>query len=430
MRRVAVTGVGLVTGLGVGTQATWDGLLAGRSAVDRIRGFDASSLGSQLGAEILDFDPRVYATNRRLLRMMTRSDQLALAGATLAMRDAGLDPADWDGDRAGLYVGGSKSLPNPEYLLDAVQAGRNPDGSTDMGRFGQAAQAAYPLFYIEGLQGSSLFYISEAFGLRGANAYFHGSSDAGATALGTAYRAIRRGECEVAIAGAADDAVSLWNMCSLDGLDLTTTRNELGPAACRPYDLGRDGTVLGEGAAFLVLEELNAARRRAACVYAELDGFGSAFDAYAILTPHPDGRGPTLAMRAALREASAPPESVDYVATHGSGTRLGDATEARALREVFGVAADTLVASSVKPAVGHLSAAAGAVSAAVAALAIAHSAVPPTLNLDTPDPDCDLDWVPKDARQLRVRRALSVARGVEGQAVVLSLRAAGEPGTA
>lgn len=430
MRRVAITGIGLVTGLGVGTQATWDGLLAGRTAVDRIRGFDASSLRTQLGAEIRDFEPRAFASNRRLLRMMTRSDQLALAGATLAVRDAGLDPAAWDGDRAGLYVGGAKSLPNPEYLLDAILAGRAEDGSTDMRQFGQAAQTAYPLFYIEGLQGSSLFYISEAFGLRGANAYFHGSSDAGATALGTAYRAVRRGECDMAIAGAADDAVSLWNMCSLDGLGLTTTRNELGPAACRPYDLGRDGTVLGEGAAFLVLEELHAARRRGAWIYAELDGCGSAFDAYALLTPHPDGRGPALAMRAALREASAPPASVDYVATHGSGTRLGDATEARALRDVFGAAADRLVASSVKPAVGHLSAAAGAVSVAVAALALAHAAVPPTLNLDTPDPDCDLDWVPRQARQLRARRALAVARGVEGQAVVLSLRAASELGAA
>jgi 3-oxoacyl-[acyl-carrier-protein] synthase II len=424
MGRVVVTGLGLLTPLGVGAEPTWQGLVEGRSAIGPLRGYDPSSLSTRIGGEIADFAPQEFVTQRRQLRMMTRNDQLALAGATLAVRDAQLDLATGDLERAGLFVGSNKEISNPMSLLDGALVARNPDGSVDMRRMGQeAASAFYPLFYVEGLQAASLFYISQAFGLKGANTYFAGAAESGLVALGRAFRAIRRGEVDVAIAGGFDDASSWWNMTKFDALGILTTRNDLGAAACRPYDRGRDGTVLGEGAALLVLETYESAVRRGARLYAEITGFGEGYDAYKLLTPHPEGRGLARAMRAALQDADSSPDAIDYVATHGSGTRLGDASEARALRTVFGAAADRLRASSVKPATGHLIGGAGALNAAVAALALYHQTVPPTLNLTDRDPACDLDWVPGEARRIHVERVLALARGLEGQNAALAMRA-------
>jgi 3-oxoacyl-[acyl-carrier-protein] synthase II len=423
-RRAVITGIGLVTPLGIGTEATWRGLIEGRTAVGPIRQFDASSLRTQVGGEIVDFQPEQFATNRRTLRMMTRNDQLALAGATLAVRDAQINLADQDSDRTGLFVGSNKEISNPMHLLEATLVGRNPDGSVDMRRLGeQATSAFYPLFYVEGLQAASLFFISQAFDLKGANTYFAGTAETGAVAVGRAYRAIRRGEVDVAIAGGFDDAVSWWSMTKFDALGVMTDRNDLGSAACRPYDRDRTGTVLGEGAALLTLEEYHGAVARGARIYAEIVGFGSGYDGYKLITPHPEGRGLSLAIQAALRESGSPPEAIRYIAAHGSGTRLGDASEARAIRAVWRASTAGLAASSVKPATGHLGAGAGALNVAVAALALQRQVVPPTLNLETPDPVCRMDWVPGQAREVRLEQALALARGLEGQNVALALRA-------
>jgi 3-oxoacyl-[acyl-carrier-protein] synthase II len=261
-------------------------------------------------------------------------------------------------------------------------------------------------------------------GLKGSNVYFAGTAEAGAEAIGRAYRAVRRGEADVAVAGGFDDASSWWNMTKFDTLGILTQRNELGAAACRPYDADRSGTVLGEGSAFLVLEPAEDAEARGARVYAEIVGLGNAYDARRLITPDPTGRSLAQAIEAALREADAPPRDVGYVATHGSGTRVGDATEARALRTVFGDDG-AFAASSVKPATGHLVGGAGALNAAVAALAVKRGALPPTLNLETPDADCDgVDWVPREARRTEVQQAVALARGLEGQNVALVIRAA------
>jgi 3-oxoacyl-[acyl-carrier-protein] synthase II len=423
VRRVVITGIGLLTPLGVGMEAAWQALLEGRSAVAPLRGFDPSVLHSQLGAEIADFTPEEYVANRRILRNMTRTDQLALVGATLAVRDAGVDFAAHAMERAGLFIGSNKEVCDLMRLQDAMLESRGADGVVDIRKLGECAGSIYPLFYVEGLQAAALFFISQAFGLKGANTYFAGIADAGAIAIGSAYRTVRRGEADVAIAGGYDDAVSWWHMTKFDGLGMLTPRNDLGASACRPYDRDRSGTVMGEGAAFVVLEAYEAAARRGARIYAELTGFGIGNDAYKLITPHPEGRGLAHAMRAALREAGAPAEAIQYVASHGSGTRLGDRSEARALRGVFGPAADGLAASSVKPATGHLAGAAGALNVAVAALAVHGQAVPPTLNLEHPDPRCLLDWVPLEGREMKVEQALAVARGFEGQNVALALRA-------
>ena len=423
MRRVVVTGVGLVTPLGIGTRLSWDRMLAGESAVGPIRKFDASTLKTQVGGEVADFKPEDFVKNRRSLRMMTPNDQLSVAGATLAMQDAGLEITDRTADRAGLFVGSNKEISNPMHLLEGTLVARAEDGSVDVRKLGEsAASSFYPLFYVEGLQAASLFYISQAYGLRGANTYFAGMAEAGAVAIGRAYRAIRRGEADVAIAGGFDDAISWWTMTKFDAFGILTDRNELGAAACRPYDRDRGGMVLGEGAACLILEPYEDAKARGAQMYAEIVGFGSGYDGYKLVTPHPEGRGLASAMRSALREAQIEPGQVGYIATEGNGTVAGDVSEAHAIRELFG-ANGGLCASSVKGATGHLVAGAGALNAAVAALALRDQKVPPTLNLDTPDPACPLDWVPGEARKIETEYALALARGLEGQNVALALRA-------
>jgi len=423
MRRAVVTGIGLLTALGSGTEETWDALVAGRSGVGPIEGWDPSSLSTRIAAELPDFQPEDWA-HRKMLRSMTRNDVLGLAGATLAARDAGLELAEGEDRRAGLFVGSNKEISNPMHILEASLVARNEDGSVDIRRLGeQASSVFYPLFYVEGLQAASLFYVSQAFGLKGANAYFAGTAESGAVAIGRAFRSVLRGETDVVLAGGFDDACSWWNMSKLDPLGVLTDRNELAERACRPYDRERSGTVLGEGAAFLVVEERERALARSARVYAELTGVGSSYDTYRLITPDPSGRGLARAVEAALREAGVAPEDTDYVVTHGSGTVLGDVSEARALRSVFGDG-DSPAASSVKPATGHLVGGAGALNAAVAALAIHRGVAPPTLNLDDPDPDCELGWVRGEARTLEIAEALALARGLEGQNVALALRAA------
>jgi 3-oxoacyl-[acyl-carrier-protein] synthase II len=422
MRRVVITGIGLLTPLGAGKDASWQGLLEGRTAVGPIRGFDASSLRTQLAAEITDFQPQEFVANKRTLRNMTRNDQFSLVASTMAVRDAELTFTE--PERAGLFIGSNKEISDPMHVLEATQAARNPDGTVDMVRFGESARSTvYPLFYVEGLQAASLFYISQAFELKGANTYFAGTAESGATAIGRAYRAIKRGESDVALAGGFDDAASWWNVSKFDALGLMTQRNELGATAVRPYDRERSGTVMGEGASMLALEEYDSAVARGARIYAEVTGYGSGYDAYGLLTPHPEGRGLQVAIRAALREAGTPADAIGYVASHGCGTRLGDVSEGRALRAVFGPAADRLAASSVKAATGHLVAAAGALNVAVAALALHHQVAPPTLNLEKPDPKCRLDWVPGQAREIRTDEVMAVARGLEGQNVALTMRA-------
>jgi 3-oxoacyl-[acyl-carrier-protein] synthase II len=423
-RRVAITGIGLLTPLGVGTEQTWQGLVAGRSAVRPISSYDATSLRSQLGAEILEIEPKEFVS-RRALRTMTRYDMLASVAAAIAMQDSGLDLGEDDPEgRAALFTASGKEISKPEHFEEIAVAVREQDGHVDMRKFGELAPSGvHPLFFIEGIQGASLFYISEAHTLRGPNTYFAGTAEAGLTAIARAAAAIRHGEADVALAGGTDAPVCWWNMAKIDSLCLTSASNELGAGACRPYDSGRDGTVMGEGGAFVVLEELQAARGRGARIYAELTGAGATTDIEHLLTPDPQGRALAHAIGAALGAAGEPAAAVDYVAAHGSGTRRGDASEGRALRAAFGDARGPAV-SSVKPATGHLGAGAGALNLAVAALAVHHGQVPPTLNLTTPDPRCGgSDWVLGEDRAASIRNALALARGLEGQNVAVAVRA-------
>lgn len=419
MNRVVITGIGLVTPLAVGTRETWRRLILGHSAPGPIQRFNASSLSTRIAGEIHDFEPQHFITRRRILNLMTRGDQLAFAATELAIRDAALDLSTHDCERVGLFIGSNKDACALEHFIPIAQACSREDGTIDEERMYTITQNVYPLIFVEGLPASSLFFISEAYGLKGCNDFFVGTADASALAVSRAYRAIRRGEAEVALAGGFDEAVTWLNMVKLQAMGLLAQRNDLGNTAYRPFDKQRSGTIIGEGAAFVVLETYEAAKRRGAHIYAEIGGSGTFYDAYQLIKPHPRGRGLALAIQAALREAATTPEQIDYIAAHGSATRLGDASEAAAIQDIFG---DNATGSSIKPATGHLVAAAGILNIAVSALAIRHQQLPPTLNLHELDPECRLDWVPLQAREARVEQTLALARGLEGQNVALMLR--------
>jgi len=421
----AITGIGLCTPLGKGTEETWSALLEGESAIGPIEGYDAQSLRTQLGAEIKEIRGRDYATNRRSVRTMTPHDVYAMAAVKMAIDDSGLELPEDDADgRIALFTGGDKQVSDPDYFSESSVAARDDDGQVSMSRFGELAYGSvHPLFFIEGIQGSSLFYISEEYNLRGPNTYFSGTAEAGAFAIARGARALRRGEADVALVGASDAPIFWWHMAAWDTLGVLTGRNELGAAACAPYDRDRDGTVMGEGGAFLVLEDLDAAQARGADVYAVVAGSGAGTDLDHLDAPDAEGRPLAAAVARALEQAGASAGDVGYVAAHGAGTRDGDASEAAALRTALG--SNGAVASSVKAATGHLVAAAGALNVALAALALRHGKVPPTLNLANLDPDCaGLDWVPGEARDVDAEVALAVARGLEGQNVALALRRA------
>jgi 3-oxoacyl-[acyl-carrier-protein] synthase II len=421
-RRVVITGIGLLTPLGVGVEPTWSALLEGTSAVGPIAAYDASSLRTQLGAEVAELTAKEYVS-RRHLRTMTRYDVMAGVAAELAVRDRGAELPDDPEGRHALFAASNKEISEPEHFEEVAVAVRDEHGDVDMRRFGEDyASSVHPLFFIEGIQGASLFYISETYGMHGANTYFAGTAEAGLIAIGRGFRAVKRGEAEIALAGGGDAPVCWWNMAKIDSLGVTSVSNELGGGACRPFDCDRDGAVMGEGGAFLVLEELEAARARGARVYAEVVGFGAGSDTAHLITPDASGAPLVRAIDSALGEAGLDAGDVGYVAAHGSGTVVGDASEARALSAVFDGRGPAV--SSVKPASGHLVAAAGALNAAVAALAVHHGALPATLNLQHPDPvAARIDLISGDAREARVAHALALARGFEGQNVALALSA-------
>jgi 3-oxoacyl-[acyl-carrier-protein] synthase II len=418
-RRVVVTGIGLLTAIGEDAKSTWDALVSGRSGIRTISSYDPAPLRTRLGAEIDGFDPLRFAT-RKAYRMLNRGDQLGLAGATLALADAGIDSTGL-GHRAGLFLGSNKEISRLDDLIENITRIRREDGSVDLKALGeQGSSIMAPLFFVEGLQPAAVYHVSQKFGMRGPNSFYAGTADSGATAIGRAMRAIRRGEADVAVAGGYDDATNWWPMSKMDSVGVLSTDNARGAAAFRPFDRDRSGSILGEGAAILVLEEREAAMARGARIYAEITGFGAGNECHDPPAPHPSGRGLAAAIRGSLRDAETEPAEVSYVAAHGCATRDGDVSETTALHRALGTHARDVAVSSVKPQIGHLVGGAGAANAAVTALALYHGVIPATVTLDEPDPECDLDYVPRTPREADLTTGLALARGFEGQAVSLS----------
>lgn len=420
-RRVAITGLGLVTPVGNDVAATWHALLAGRSGVAPITHFDASGFPVRIAAEVKEFDPRHAIEDKKLLKFADRSHALALAAAEEALRDAGIRPQRSNATRWACVVGSGKAHLGFGELVE-VHRHCAPDGHFHPDRLLTDGFAMDPLAFCRGQTCAGLALLLHRFGIHGYATAVHTACASGSQAVGAAMKLIRRGTADYVLAGGFDSMINPTGLASFCLLGALSPDNETPQRASRPFDATRNGFVLGEGAGLLVLEAWDAARRRGARIYAELAGDGNSLSSYRITDSHPSGDGPIQAMRQALAAAGVLPEEVDYLNAHGTSTLMNDRSECAAVRAVFGSHAGQIGVSSTKSLMGHLIAGAGAVEAAVCALAIHHGVLPVNANLVAPDPECDLDFVLGQPRVGRIRVAISNSFGFGGSNSCLALR--------
>ena len=411
-RRVVVTGLGMVTPLGLDAQATWEGLLAGRSGIGLIEAFSDERFGDVVGAEVSDFDPTAFL-DRKEARRADRFMQFAFVAADEALRHAQYEVPGDDGHRVatiiGTAVGGVLSLAREAEVLRERGPGR-----------------VSPFVMTQVLPDMASGQLSIRLGAKAANFSVTSACASGADAIGVGAAMIRRGDVDVVVAGGSEAAISPLIVAGFAAAKaLTESRDP--ETASRPFDLNRDGFVIGEGAGVLLLEAEEHALARGAPVLAELAGYGATSDAFHVTQPAEDAEGAVLAMQAALEDAGASPDDIDYLNAHGTSTPLNDKFETLAAKRVFGEYAYTLPMSSTKSAIGHLLGAAGAVEAGISILALRHSAIPPTINYETPDPDCDLDYVPNTARSAPLRAVMTNAFGFGGHNSSLVFRQPARP---
>jgi 3-oxoacyl-[acyl-carrier-protein] synthase II len=425
MRRVVVTGLGVVAPNGVGKEAFWSACLNGRSGVGPIRSFDASKHPVKIAAEVNDFDvlPFVPHNQRKSVKIMSRAMRFAVGAAGLGIRDSGLDLDRGDPERIGVVMGtGLVPVDLPE-LAPALAASCLPDGRLDVTRLGERGPSVlFPLWILKYLPNMVAAHISMAINAQGPNSTVTTACAAGSQAVGEAFRLIARDDADIVLAGGADSRIDPLMILAYTALGALSQAERPAQEVSRPFDGKRDGFVLGEGAAVLVLEEMERAKQRGATIYAEVLGMGTSFDAYAVTKPDPNAKGAARAIQCALKEARVDPRDVDYINAHGTSTRLNDLMETMAVKRVFGEGARALPLSSIKSMVGHLIGAAGAVEAAALALTLSAGAIPPTINQTHPDPECDLDYVPNTAREMPVRTGVSTSFGFGGQNAALVMR--------
>jgi beta-ketoacyl-acyl-carrier-protein synthase II len=421
-RRVAVTGLGLVTPVGNDVATSWQALLAGRSGVAPVTLFDASGFSTRIAAEVKGFDPRAVIDDRKLLKFANRSHTFALAAADEAIRDAGIRPTAETATRWGISVG--TGMMGVDFAtLAAVHAHSAAEGEIDVGRLLTDEVAHDPMAFCRSQSTAGVSILARRFGIRGYATSVHTACASGGQAIGTAMKLIRRGTADRVLAGGFDSMVSPVGLAGFCLLGAVSPDNDTPERASRPFDVTRNGFVLGEGAGFLMLEEWDAARRRGARIYAELAGDGNSLSSYRITDSHPSGDGPIQAMRQAIGDAGATPSEVDYLNAHGTSTPMNDRSESAAAKVVFGERVGEVAVSSTKSMMGHLIAAAGAVEAAVCALTIHHGVIPVNANLRQLDPDCEHLGIVRDRpREARVRIALSNSLGFGGSNSCLALR--------
>jgi len=420
-RRVAITGIGMVTPVGNDVETTWDALLTGRSGTAPITLFDASGFPVRIAAEVKGFRAEDVDVPRKTLKLTNRSHRFALAAAEQALRDAGIRPQPDTAARWCCAVGAGMMTSSYGELAETHDHS-GASGELDAGLLLSDPAANDPLVFCRSQASAGLALVTSCFGIEGSATAVHTACASGGQALGTALKLIRRGSADFALAGGFDSMVSPIGISGFVLLSALSTDNDTPERASRPFDLSRNGFVLGEGAGFLVLEEWEAARRRGARIYAELAGDGNSLSSYRITDSPPDGDGPIQAMRAALADAGAAPGDVDYLNAHGTSTGMNDRSETAAVRAVFGDGVDNVSVSSTKSTMGHLIAAAGAVEGVVCALAIHRSEVPINANLVDRDPECDLNIVTGAARRQRVRVAISNSFGFGGSNSCIVLR--------
>ncbi len=399
-RRVVVTGVGLVSPLGIGTEETWKGLLAGRSGAGPITLFDASRHSTRFACEVKGFDPLDWIEKKQV-KKMDRFIQLALAASDLAVKDARLAVPVANADRIGVIVGsGIGGLGTIEREHSAYLKG--------------GPRRISPFFIPAMIVNLAAGWVSIRTGAKGPNSATCTACTSGAHAIGDSFRLIQGGRADAMIAGGTEAAVSTMSVGGFCAMRALSTRNDEPERASRPFDRDRDGFVIGEGAGILVLEELGHARSRGAPILCEIVGYGMSGDAYHITAPSEDGNGAIRVMRATLDDAGVDPSQVDYINVHGTSTPRGDAVETIAMKAVFGDHARKMAISSTKSMIGHLLGASGGVEAGLTALVLRDQVIPPTINLENPDSECDLDYVPNEMRKAEVHYALSNSFGFGG----------------
>jgi 3-oxoacyl-[acyl-carrier-protein] synthase II len=399
-RRVVITGIGAVTPIGHTREGLWQGVLRGKSGVRRVRAFDTSGYRSQVAAEVLDFDAAPYL-DRKQLKRLDRYSQFALCAAKMAVADAELDLEAEAHERVGVCIGSA---------LGGMLTAEEQHGAFAARGLG----AVSPMLAVTVFGAAASCNIAIEFGVTGPNTANCNSCAAGAMAIGDALRFIQRGEAEVMLAGGAEAPIAPLCFGSFSIIRAMSKRNHDPERACRPFDKGRDGFVMGEGAAILVLEDAGHAERRGAHIYAEILGYSLTNDAYHMSAPHPGGVEAARAMAMVLKDAGLGPEDIEYINAHGSSTPMNDKIETMAIKQVFGGVAGRIPVSGTKGLYGHALGASGAIEAAIGALALTYKYVPPTVNYETPDPECDLDYVPNIGRSAQVRYLMSNSFGFGG----------------
>jgi len=408
LTRVVITGLGVISPVGTGLDTFWSALVNGVSGVREISRFDASQYRTRIAAEVTDFAPENYL-DRKESRRMDRFAQFAVACAVMAVEDARLDLARVEKERIGVVfgsgVGGIQTLEEQAKILFT----RGPDRVS-------------PFFVPMMISNMAAGQIAMTFGFQGPNFTLVSACASSNHAIGDAFKIIQSGAADVVITGGAEAAITPLALAGFCAMKALSTRNDEPARASRPFDAERDGFVMGEGAAVLILEAEEHARRRGARIYAEICGYGTSCDAYHVTAPDPEGTGAARAMANAVADAGLRPEDIDYINAHGTSTPLNDRVETAAIKRVFGEHAYRLAVSSTKSMTGHLLGAAGGLEAVASVLTIFHQVIPPTINYEVPDPECDLDYVPNKARPARVRAVLSNGFGFGGQNASLVFR--------
>ena len=399
-RRVVITGIGLVSSLGIGTSANWTALLAGTSGVGPITKFDASAFAARIAAEVKGFDPLQFV-EKKDVKKMDLFIQYAIAASQFATDDSKLQITDENAPNVGVFIGsGIGGFITIEREHESLLGG--------------GPRKISPFFIPSAIINLAAGQVSIRFGAKGPNLATCTACSASAHAIGESFEIIKRGDADAMIAGGSEAAITPMSVGGFASMRALSTRNDEPGRASRPFDKDREGFIIGEGAGVVILEELEHAQRRAAPIYAELVGYGSSADAYHMTAPSEDGDGARRVMAMAIRKAGIRPDEVDYINAHGTSTPFNDKLETLAIKNCFGEHARTLAISSTKSMTGHLLGGAGGLEAGISALAVHEQIVPPTINLDNPDPECDLDYVPHTSRRMRIKYALSNSFGFGG----------------
>jgi 3-oxoacyl-[acyl-carrier-protein] synthase II len=399
-RRVVVTGVGLLTPLGIGTEPSWEAIRAGKSGIGPITQFDASAFSCRIAGEVKGFDPARYIEKKEI-KKMGRFIQFAIAAAEFALTDSGLKVTPETAEQVGVYIG--SGIGGFEVIEREHQT---------LLEFGP--RRISPFFITATIVNLASGYVSMRSGAKGPNSATATACTTSAHSIGDSFRLIQRGDADAMICGGSEACITPMGVGGFAAMRALSTRNDEPERASRPWDRDRDGFVVGEGSGILVLEELEFARRRGASIIAEMMGYGMSADAYHVTAPPPDGDGAFRVMRNSMRDAGIEPRQVDYINAHGTSTEVGDRAETMAIKRAFGEHAYQVAVSSTKSMTGHLLGGAGGLEAGITVLAIRDQIAPPTVNLENPDPACDLDYVPNRARPMKIEYALSNSFGFGG----------------